>query len=396
MNLLLFSCLALALILGIKGAENAENAESVIPSKTEYERYLDQILLVFEKDPKVKEILKNATPQDIKNGVIEKTLRRLHPDIRSKLDEVKRNIIMEYRQKLRKAKMDDKVPDDLYKFQDEDLKHLLKERHDRLATMNEERKRQFKKYEMEKELKHRMALRAMNEYDRKVQEALDEEQKKKKVDHAKNIKHPGNKKQLEEVWEAEGFDKGSFNPKTFFKMHDVNNDGEWDDFELEAIFEKEVDELFEGLDDIDEEEKDEEVSRMREHVIEHIDKDDDGVIQLKEFIDYANSQDFDHEDPWDAAFSAEFSEEDLGNYERDMDEREKEDIKAQAEIEKQRRLETIKKYEDESKINMQMLKDHSEKLKEALLAANKAKDLEKAKKLVADAQVKEGVANASP
>ena len=82
---------------------------------------------VFDKDPKVKEILKNATPQDIKNGVVEKTLRRLHPDIRSKLDEVKRNIIMEYRQKLRRAKMDDKVPDDLYKFQDEDLKHLLKE-----------------------------------------------------------------------------------------------------------------------------------------------------------------------------------------------------------------------------------------------------------------------------
>ena len=82
---------------------------------------------MFDKDPQVKEILKNATPQDIKNGVIEKTLRRLHPDIRSKLDEVKRNIIMEYRQKLRKAKMDDKVPDDLYKFQDEDLKHLLKE-----------------------------------------------------------------------------------------------------------------------------------------------------------------------------------------------------------------------------------------------------------------------------
>ena len=111
--------------------------------------------------------------------------------------------------------------------------------------MNEERKRQFKKYEMEKELKHRMALRAMNEYDRKVQEALDEEEKQKKVEHAKNIKHPGNKAQLEEVWENEGFDKASFNPKTFFKMHDVNNDGEWDDFEVEAIFEKEVEELFE-------------------------------------------------------------------------------------------------------------------------------------------------------
>jgi hypothetical protein len=111
--------------------------------------------------------------------------------------------------------------------------------------MNEERKKQFKKYEMEKELKHRMALRAMNEYDRKVQEAIDAEEKEKKMEQVKKIKHPGNKAQLEEVWENEGFDKATFNPKTFFKMHDLNNDGEWDDFELEAIFEKEVNDLFE-------------------------------------------------------------------------------------------------------------------------------------------------------
>lgn len=32
-----------------------------------------------------------------------------------------------------------------------------------------------------------------------------------------------------------------------------------------------------------------------------------------------------------------------------------------------------------------MLKEHSQKLREALLAANKAKDLEKAKKVVAEA-----------
>lgn len=124
-------------------------------------------------------------------------------------------------------------------------KTIFLKRHDRLAQMNDERKRQFKKYEMEKELKHRMALRAMNEYDRKVQEALDEEQKQKKMEKVKNLKHPGNKAQLEEVWENEGFDKGTFNPKTFFKMHDLNNDGELDDFELEAIFEKEVEDLFE-------------------------------------------------------------------------------------------------------------------------------------------------------
>lgn len=85
----------------------------------------------------------------------------------------------------------------------------------------------------------------MNEYDRKVQEALDLEQKQKKEGLKNKAKHPGNKQQLEEVWEAEGFDKDTFNPKTFFKMHDLNNDGEWDDFELEAVFEKEVDLLFE-------------------------------------------------------------------------------------------------------------------------------------------------------
>ena len=33
----------------------------------------------------------------------------------------------EYRNKLRRMKMDDKVPDDIYKFSDDDLKHLLRE-----------------------------------------------------------------------------------------------------------------------------------------------------------------------------------------------------------------------------------------------------------------------------
>jgi len=359
------------------------NDDSIIPTKTEYERYLDQVLLVFNNDPKIKEILKSATPEDIKNGIIEKTLRRIHPDIRSKLDEVKRNIIMEYRQKLRKAKMDDKVPDELYKFSDDDLKHLLKERHDRLKTMDEQRKRQFHKYEMEKELKHRMALRAMNEYDRKVQEALDIEQKDKKAEKQKALKHPGNKAQLEDVWESDGFDRDSFNPKTFFKMHDLNGDNEWDVFELEAIFEKEVEELFEGLDDIDDEEKMEEVSRMREHVTDHMDTNQDGFVQLSEFLEYAKGKDFDSEDPWDAVFSDSFDDEEFEEFERKLQEDELQDIKAQAVVEQVAREEKIRKYEEESKLNMDMLKEHSEKLKEAIMAANKFKDLEQAKKLVA-------------
>ena len=45
-------------------------------------------LYIFQSfnDEKTREILKNATPEDIKNGLIEKTLRKIHPDIRSKLE----------------------------------------------------------------------------------------------------------------------------------------------------------------------------------------------------------------------------------------------------------------------------------------------------------------------
>lgn len=357
--------------------------ENVVPSKTEYERYLDQILLSFN-DEKTREILKNATPEDIKNGLIEKTLRKIHPDIRSKLDEVKRGIIMEYRQKLRRAKMDDKVPEELHKFQDDDLKHLLKERHDRLKAMDSERQKQFKKYEMEKELKHRMALRAMNEYDRKVQEALDSEEKEKKMQKQKDLKHPGNKAQFEAQWEAEGFDKGSFNPKTFFMMHDLNGDGEWDFGELEAIFEKEVEELFEGF-EADGEEISEEVARMREHVVEHMDLNDDGFIQIDEFLKFSEGKEWDHNDPWDTVFSFDaFDDSDFDDYEKNMDEEEKKELEDAATEERLKREITIKKYEDESKKNMDMLKEHSEQLKKAILEANKFRELEKAKKLVAE------------
>ena len=46
------------------------------------------------------------------------------------------------------------------------------QRHERLKQMDDQRRKEFKKFEMEKELKHRMALRAMNEYDRKVRNVI--------------------------------------------------------------------------------------------------------------------------------------------------------------------------------------------------------------------------------
>ena len=48
---------------------------------------------------------------------------------------------------------------------------------------------------------------------------------------------PGHKKNLEEVWEEQDhMDKGTFNPKTFFYMHDMNGDGRLGQFILHCCY----------------------------------------------------------------------------------------------------------------------------------------------------------------
>jgi len=261
-------------------------------------------------------------------------------------------------------------------------------RQERLKSMDETRRKQFHKYELEKELKHKMMLRAMNEYDRKVQEALDAENVDKMKENQKKLHHPGNKKAMEEAWMADGFDKESFNPKTFFKLHDLNGDNEWDPFELEAVFEKEVEALFEGLNDIDEREKSEEVSRMREHVVKHLDTNEDGMVGLEEFLAFAKGKEFDHEDPWDTVFMETIPDSEVDDFESKLDAEEKAHLEKEAMEEKTLREAKIKQYEEESLKNQEMLKEHSQQLREAILAANKAKELAQATKLVGDAAVK--------
>ena len=55
---------------------------------------------------------------------------------------------------------------------------------------------------------------------------------------------PGSRRQLEKVWEEEdGLDKDSFDPKTFFRLHDITGDGVLDSKELEAMFFRESSKL---------------------------------------------------------------------------------------------------------------------------------------------------------
>lgn len=50
---------------------------------------------------------------------------------------------------------------------------------------------------------------------------------------------------MEEVWQdVDKLPKDSFEPKTFFNLHDLTGDGYLDISELEALFQKELDKIY--------------------------------------------------------------------------------------------------------------------------------------------------------
>ncbi len=54
---------------------------------------------------------------------------------------------------------------------------------------------------------------------------------------------------LVQVWEqVDELPEEDFDPKTFFHLHDVNGDGFWDDAEVEALFQKELDKMYNETD----------------------------------------------------------------------------------------------------------------------------------------------------
>ena len=42
-----------------------------------------------------------------------------------------------------------------------------------------------------------------------------------------------------------------FDPRTFFNLHDLNGDGLWDPLELEALFQNELDKMYNSTDSDD-------------------------------------------------------------------------------------------------------------------------------------------------
>ncbi|XP_060033067.1 nucleobindin-2 isoform X4 [Erinaceus europaeus] len=249
-----------------------------------YNEYLRQVIDVLETDNHFREKLQKADIEEIKSGKLSKELDLVSHHVRTKLDELKRQEISRLRM-LIKAKSDSlqdmgvdhqvllkqfdhlnhKNPE---KFESTDLDMLIISATNDLENYDKTRHEEFKKYEMMKEHERREYLKTLDEDKRKAEELKYEEMKKKHENHPK-VNHPGSKDQLKEVWEeADGLDPNDFDPKTFFILHDLNSDGYLDEQELEALFTKELEKVYDPRNEEDDMvEMEEERLRMREHVV---------------------------------------------------------------------------------------------------------------------------------
>lgn len=152
--------------------------------------------------------------------------------VRSKLDEIKRAEVERLRKLLKnKLELENEIDSNHVKilqhldhhnehtFEIEDLKKLIKKTSEDLAEADRKRRAEFKEYEMQKEFEKETKLKNMTEEQRKQFEHEEKEKEEKHKKHEK-VHHPGNKAQLEDVWEKQDqLDKKDFDPQTFFVMH---------------------------------------------------------------------------------------------------------------------------------------------------------------------------------
>ncbi|XP_028287733.1 nucleobindin-2-like [Parambassis ranga] len=349
-----------------------------------YDRYLREVIEYLEKDPHFREKLKNADMEDIKEGKLSKELDFVHHNFRTKLDELKREEMNRLRM-LIKAKHDIQEGNGnaidhqaLLKqfehlnhmnpntFEVEDLDRLIKSATSDLENYDKNRHDDFKRYEMMKEHERRERLKNMNDEDRTKEEQHYEEMKKKHANHPK-VNHPGSEDQLKEVWqETDGLDPEDFNPKTFFKMHDSNGDGFFDESELEALFTKELEKVYNPENEEDDMvEMEEERLRMREHVMNEVDTNKDRLVSLSEFMAATKKQEFYEKDEWGTLDQNPlYTEEELREYEQQLANEASDINKRSAELQQEREeLERKQEELNAQKIGLTQAMEEMERIK---------------------------------
>ncbi|GMT36296.1 hypothetical protein PFISCL1PPCAC_27593, partial [Pristionchus fissidentatus] len=267
-----------------------------------YSKYLEEVVKILETDPVFSEKLRSMPEEDIKEGKIADHVDSISDPIAQRLHTLKVAELERLRESLAKQIEADggahniKMPQHLdlqnwEKFGKEDLRLLIKQTVADMAEIDRQRAEGFKQYEMQKKAEEDHKLAQMQPDERAKAKHEIEEKEKRHNEHEK-LKHPGSRDQLEEVWEeSDQMQKDSFDPRTFFNLHDLNGDGMWNSEELEALFQIELDKMYnETNPDDDPREKMEEMARMREHVVRQMDKNEDRMISLEEFLQDSEAQ----------------------------------------------------------------------------------------------------------
>ncbi|KAG7163911.1 Nucleobindin-2-like [Homarus americanus] len=315
-----------------EGEEQSEDWELNL----EYGRYLKEVVQALESDPSFRKKLETAEVDDIKSGKIARELHFVDHNVRTKLDELKRRELERLRHlAVREHEKQTGVDRNLLKvpvhidhknptrFEVEDLKKLIMKTTEDLEKVDEQRRTEFKTYELEKEFERQQELSALDESHRKTAETQHQDEVKKHKQHSK-LHHPGSKQQLEEVvWEEQDhMQPEDFDPKTFFHLHDLDGNGFWDEIEVKALFKKELDKMYDpnaSEDDINE--RYEEMERMREHVFKESDIDKDNLISFREFVDQTKRAEFEQDGGWQGLDEQEiYSQHEYEEYERQRQE----------------------------------------------------------------------------
>ncbi|XP_015248453.1 PREDICTED: nucleobindin-2-like [Cyprinodon variegatus] len=374
------------------GEPKQEVQEENMDTGLYYDRYLREVIDVLETDPHFREKLQTANTEDIKNGRLSKELDLVGHHVRTRLDELKRQEVSRLRMLLR-AKLDSTNtqslqmdhasllkqfehldPHNQNTFEAKDLELLISTATKDLENYDVERHEEFKRYEMLKEHERREYLKGLDQEKREKEEKRIQELKEKHRKHPK-VNAPGSVAQLREVWEeTDGLDPQEFNPKTFFKLHDTNEDGVLDEQELEALFTKELEKVYDPKNEEDDMmEMEEERLRMREHVMKNVDINKDRLVSLEEFLRSTEKKEFNNPKEWETLDAKPlYTEEELQRFEAELRDRE-EELKRKAETLRQEQellRERGKALEAQKREYQQAVLEMSQRQKEQQAAGN--------------------------
>uniref|UniRef100_A0A915DMD9 EF-hand domain-containing protein n=1 Tax=Ditylenchus dipsaci TaxID=166011 RepID=A0A915DMD9_9BILA len=295
--------------------EQAEDHDSQY--KFAYSKYLELVVKILESEPKFQERIKGMNEEEIKSGKIADHIDDLGTEVFDQLTKAKIAEIDRLREEIQKQIEKDgdakniAMPEhldvnDWEKFGKEDLRKLIKKTVMDMNAIDEKRKENFKKYELEKKAQEDHRLAQLSQEEREKAQREIEDAKQRHNQHEK-LKHPGGREQLEEVGK-----RGIIwtNRISILKLS----------LQLEALFQVELEKVYnETNPDDDPKERIEEMYRMREHVVKQMDKNEDRMISLEEFLhDNQAQEDNKPDEGWDdLANQKVYTDEELKKFEEE-------------------------------------------------------------------------------